>query len=268
MDANKDFVAIAEAEVGYLEKSKANWNLYGINCLYPKTQFAGADNVQKYSYETPHYQKYGWAAWCQSFVAWAMMAAFGAEKADALLCGKYKSASTMEVKDAMKAAGREVKIGTAQAGDLVFRARSGGGHVGIVKGWQDGKIVTIEGNSSSSDITAWNGGAVVKHIGAPWDWCMRPDWSIIRPKEESWRWLKSGGFWYYQDQDGVNSHGWRLIQETNGTAKHWYYFNQKGQMQTGLQTIGKALYYLSERGDLEGACCQTDASGALVIWSL
>ena len=108
MEANKEFLAIACGELGYLEKSRKSWDLYGINCLFDKTKYAGADNVQKYAYETGHYTKYGWAAWCQSFVNWCMMAAFGADKANALLCGKYGSASTMEVKDAMVSAGRKV----------------------------------------------------------------------------------------------------------------------------------------------------------------
>lgn len=269
MEANKEFLAIACGELGYLEKSRKSWDLYGINCLFDKTKYAGADNVQKYAYETGHYTKYGWAAWCQSFVNWCMMAAFGADKANALLCGKYGSASTMEVKDAMVSAGRKVDFSKAQPGDIVFRQRSGGGHVGIVKGWKDGKLVTVEGNSSSTDITSWNGGAVVEHVGASWSWCCRPDWSIVQhPKEDEWKWLYSGGYWYYQNQDGKNVHDWALIQETGGTVKHWYYFNQKGQMQKGLLKVNDKIYYLSESGDLEGACCVTDETGALVIWNI
>lgn len=271
MSAAGQLVGIAEVEKGYLEKSKANWNLYGINCLYTKEKFAGADNVTKYAYETGHYIKYGWAAWCQSFVAWCFMAAFGADLANKLLCGMYKSASTMEVKDAMTRAGREVGLAKAQPGDIVFRSRSGGGHVGIVKAVKNGKIITIEGNSSSSDITSWNGGAVVEHTDAPWNWCMRPDWSLVEaPKEEPevWRWLEVSGIWYYQNNKGQNKHGWVKIKESNGKYYHWYFFNDKGQMLTGLQHINGEMYVLNPSGLLKGAMCVTDESGKLHVQNL
>lgn len=267
MSASGQVIGIANAEKGYLEKSIANWNLYGVNCLYSKTKYAGADNVQKYSYETGHYGKYGWAPWCQSFVAWIFMAAFGADKANQLLCGAYKSASTMEVKDAMKKAGREVPLAKAQPGDIVFRSRNGGGHVGIVKGRKDGLIISIEGNSSAADITSWNGGAVVEHTGASWNWCMRPDWSLVE-KSVGWHWVKADGKWYYQDSEGRNSYGWKDIKETAGELTHRYYFNKKGAMLTGLQVIDGEKYYLMDEGPLEGACCVTNANGALQIWNL
>jgi len=267
MSAAGQVVGIAEAEKGYLEKSLANWEKYGTNCLYTKTRFAGADNVQKYSYETGHYKKYGWAPWCQSFVNWCLMAGFGADKADKLLCEKYASASTMEVKDAMVKAGREVPLAKAQPGDIVFRSRNGGGHVGIVKGRKDGLIVSIEGNSSSDDITSWNGGAVVEHTGAPWNWCCRPDWSIVE-KPIEWHWVQSDGKWYYQDAHGHNTYGWKLIKETDGTSNHWYFFNEKGAMLTGPQTIDGELFYLMDGGPLEGALCTTDGRGALHVWYL
>ena len=266
MKPQETFVAAAVGEKGYLEKSRKNWDLYGVNCLYPKEKFAGADNVTKYAYDTLHYKKYGWAAWCMSFVCWVAMSVFGPDKANELLCGKYSSASTMEVKDAMVKAGREVDIGKAQPGDIVFRSRNGGGHVGIVKGWQDGKIVTIEGNSSASDITSWNGGAVVEHIGASWQWCCRPDWSLVQPI--GWHWVKSGGKWYYQDENGVNAHGWQKIKETNGDFYHWYFFDSKGAMLTGVQTVDEKLCLFMPDGGLEGALCISDQWGYQAPWYL
>ena len=41
-------IAIALAEVGYLEKSAAAWEKYGKDCLYNKTAYAGFDNYTKY----------------------------------------------------------------------------------------------------------------------------------------------------------------------------------------------------------------------------
>ena len=271
MSAAGSFVGVAAAELGYLEKSKKNWDLYGINCLFEKTKFAGADNVTKYAYETGHYNKYGWAAWCQSFVNWCLMAAFGTEKANKLLCGKYSSPSTMDVKSAMVAAGRGVDLSKAQPGDIVFRSRTGGGHVGIVKANNGGVLTTIEGNSSSKDLTSWNGGAVVEHVGALWNWCCRPDWSLVEAQKEepeTWRWLESGGEWYYQSNKGENKHGWQKIKESAGNYYHWYYFNQKGQMLTGLQFINSEMYVLQPSGTLKGAMCITDESGKLHIQNL
>lgn len=85
---------------------------------------------------------------------------------------------------------------------------------------------------------------------------------------EGWHWISDGGHWYYQDAHGKNSKGWRLIQESGGTAKHWYFFNTSGKMVTGLAHIGGEIYYLQESGPLEGACCVTNEKGALVPWYL
>lgn len=265
-----DIVALAKGELGYLEKSKKNWDKYGEYCLYPKTDYVGADNVQKYAFEVGHYKIVGWAAWCQSFVAWTFYRAYGMELANELLCGKLMSASTMEVKNAFVAKGRLVPLVKAQPGDLVFRSRSGGGHVGIVIGrTADGQIITIEGNSSSTDLTSWNGGAVVQHIGASWEWCCRPDWSLLPEEPEKWKWVKSDGKWYYQNQDGKNTYGWKDIQETNGVLKHWYWFDSVGAMATDWRQIDGRWYYFQTSGALEGALWHEDDdhTGALCIWS-
>ena len=87
-------------------------------------------------------------------------------------------------------------------------------------------------------------------------------------KPEGWHWVEAGGVWYYQDGDGMNTHGWRLIPESGGTIKHWYYFNGKGQMLTGAQSINGEKYFLMDEGPLEGACCLTDSRGALYVWNL
>lgn len=268
MATKKDLLALAQSELGYLEKSKANWNKYGKECLYPKTQYAGQDNVQKYSYEVGHYDYCGWAPWCQSFIGWLFLKTFGKELANKLLCGMLGSASTMDVKNAFVKNGRQVLLSAAQAGDIVYRSRSGGGHVGLVVGTQNGKIVTIEGNSSSSDITSWNGGAVVKHVGASWSWCCRPDWSLTEPNVETWHWVQSGDKWYYQNSKGQNKHGWAKIRETGGNYYHWYWFNTRGVMQTGDKQIDGKWYFFQPDGTLEGALCDTDDSGALKVWSL
>lgn len=93
------------------------------------------------------------------------------------------------------------------------------------------------------------------------------DGSAVK-KAAGWHWIQSDGIWYYQDPDGMNSYGWRMIQETGGASNHWYFFNEKGAMLTGPQTIDGELFYLMDGGPLEGALCTTDGRGALHVWYL
>ena len=182
MATKKDLLVLAESEEGYCEKSAANYKKYGKDCLYPKAQYAGEDNYTKYGYELNRAGlEHGLHDyWCQTFINWLFWTVFGKNIAQKLLCGKLTSASTMDVKNAFNAKGRLVPLSKAEAGDIVFRSRNGGGHVGLVKGQKNGQIITIEGNTSSSDVTAWNGGCVAEHVGGYWQWCARPDWSLIK----------------------------------------------------------------------------------------
>lgn len=253
-----DVIKLAQNELGYLEKSQQNYSLYGVNCLYYKEGYAGKDNLTKYAYETGHQNG---QPWCQTFIAWLFLNCYGRDVADRLLADKIESASTMEVKDAMVSKGWLVPLAKAEPGDIVFRSRNGGGHVGLVEGRDSyGRIITIEGNSSSADISSWNGGAVVRHIGASWEWCCRPDWSIL-PKDESWNWNEVGGIWYYQNDAGENMHGWALIKETQGIFLHWYYFNTQGQMLVGHHWIDNKLCLFMPSGALQGALCVSDDEG-------
>lgn len=86
--------------------------------------------------------------------------------------------------------------------------------------------------------------------------------------ESSWHWLEVDGTWYYQDSDGRNTYGWKQIQESGGGDDHWYFFNKKGQMQTGVQEVNGEIYYLQETGPLKGACCKTDDRGVQRVWNI
>jgi len=262
-----DLVRLAREEIGYLEKSRANYDLYGANCLYHKTKFAGADNYTKYSYELKS-AKLGHPngqPWCMTFICWILYKVAGADEADRLLCGMLASASTMDTKDAMIRAGRQVPLNMARAGDIVFRSRKGGGHVGLVVGRSaEGKIITIEGNTSKTDATAWNGGAVAQHTGGSWEWCCRPDYKDA----DSFRWIQADGHWYYQNGHGENVHGWAKIKETAGPYYHWYWFDSKGAAASGARQIDGKWYFFQPDGDLACAQCVTDTNGALVIWSM
>ena len=261
-------IKLAQDEIGYLEKSKANYSLYGSDCLYPKTKFAGADNYTKYAYELrtalgchPNGQP-----WCMTFICWLFWKICGEEIANELLCGMLLSASTMDTKNMMVKQGRQVPLNQAKEGDIVFRSRSGGGHVGLVIGRSSsGQIITIEGNSSSTDISSWNGGAVVQHTGAIWEWCCRPDWASVEQPE--YKWLEVGGKWYYQDQWGRNWHGWAKIKESQGPNYHWYYFANNGEMLVGDQWINEKLCLFMPLGPLKGAMCISDENGYQNVWN-
>lgn len=79
-------------------------------------------------------------------------------------------------------------------------------------------------------------------------------------REVGWHWVHSDGKWYYQDSDGRNTYGWKVVNH------HWYAFDEKGAVRTGIFHEGTDTYYLMESGDLEGACCKTDNRGNLEPW--
>ena len=83
---------------------------------------------------------------------------------------------------------------------------------------------------------------------------------IYEIKKEGWRWVNDNGTWYYQNEYGQNTYGWKVINH------HWYAFDEKGRMRTGIFHEGTGIYYLMESGDLEGACCKTDNRGNLTPW--
>ena len=268
----QDILDLAYAEEEYVEKARKYLDKYGVSVLYDKTNFSGSDNLTKYAYEL---SKAGLGhpngfAWCQTWIAFLYWKCYGTEIADKLLCGKLRSASTMVVKDAMLKADRLVPLAKAEAGDIVFRSRSGGGHVGLVVGRaSNGKIITVEGNTSATDASSWNGGQVARHVGASWEWCVRPDYSILKDDDDpGWHWVSWDGDWFYQNKFGNNWHGWAKIKETAGNWFHWYWFDNRGVMAKDAKKIEDRWYFFMPEGDLEGALCITDTTGALNIWSM
>lgn len=265
----QDVIDLAYAEEEYVEKAKKYLDKLGPEILYDKTNFAGSDNLTKYAYELnqaglghPNGQ-----AWCQTFIAWIYWKSYGPELADKLLCGKLRSASTMEVKNAFPK-GQFIPLEDAEPSDIVYRPRTGGGHVELVVGRSStGQLITVGGNTSPLDKTSWNGGQVARHIGAPWTWCVRPDYSIL-DAYPGWHWIQYDGDWFYQDYYGNNWHGWLKVKESAGDFYHWYWFDKRGIMATGAAEIDGKWYFFQPDGPLEGACCITDESGALKIWNL
>lgn len=143
-------IAIAKAEVGYKEKaSNAN--------LDDKNANAGAANYTKYArdfdtkYPNWYNGKKNGFEWCDMFVDWCFLTAFGYKKALELLCQPEKSTGAGCIFSygfyaAKKQAGREPKIGAQ-----IFFGNSANNlvHTGLVYDFDDKYVYTIEGNSGN-----------------------------------------------------------------------------------------------------------------------
>lgn len=132
-DAAATILRYARAEIGFRE---------------------GANNANKYAGFAGHANN---QFWCSTFVTWALKKA-GQDGAQlpphalrAVNSGQA-GAAVETFRDAYQAAGKVYRPGsqTPQPGDLVFFGGDGGKHIGIVERVQDGKVYTIEGNSSDS----------------------------------------------------------------------------------------------------------------------
>ena len=251
-------IQTASAEVGYIEKA-SNSNLDS------KTGNKGTANYTKFSRDVNNVGLPGYQAqpWCGTFSFWCDLKAFGKDTAlklwnmtEKTYCG-YSCFDTYHV---FKAAGKVGMI--PKLGALVIFTFS---HMGrVTKVYNNGTFDCIEGNTSS-DLNDRNGGMVKsKHRSV--DSTVKGFCYI--DNDAGWHWVKADGKWYFQDENGVNTHGWKLIRETAGEYCHWYYFDGRGAMVTGLKTIDGKLYYLMETGELEGALCNTDTAGALDVWYL
>lgn len=161
-----DVIKIAEAEVGYLEKSKSAYKS-NPNVLYDKTAGAGSDNYTKYGKEMhdiyPAVMDFP-ASWCDSFCDWCFQKAYGVSNAKGLVGGNFddytpNSAQLYKNKKAY------IKRGEAmpKRGDQIF-FNNGTRiyHTGIVYAVDANKVYTIEGNTSAGIAVIPNGGGVYK----------------------------------------------------------------------------------------------------------
>lgn len=155
-------IAVAIAEVGYLEKASNSQ-------LDDKTANAGSKNYTKYARDmqavTGFYNgnKQG-AAWCDVFVDWCFVQAYGADAGRMLLCQPLRSAGAGVKWSASyyKAKGQYF-TDVPHAGDQVFFGKNGSyTHTGLVYEVANGKIYTVEGNTSAGKDVIPNGGAVCK----------------------------------------------------------------------------------------------------------
>lgn len=193
MTAVDKLLGIAAAEVGYLEKKSAE-------NLDHKTANAGDKNYTKYARDLdaiPGFyngRKQG-SSWCDVFVDWLFVMAFGVEPALKLLCQAMGGCGAGVKYSAQyyKAKGRFFETGP-HPGDQIFFVRRKGLtilswlHTGIVEKVEGGYVHTIEGNTSGASGVVSNGGGVCRkkyklnssNIGG----YGRPDWSLVKEEDE------------------------------------------------------------------------------------
>lgn len=149
-------ISVAMNEVGYLEKaSNAN--------LDSKTGNAGTKNFTKYARD---YAKFAGTnlqgqAWCDMFVDWCFVQAFGILKAKELLGGfnAYTPTSAQYFKNMGH------WYSTPTVGDVIFFKNSSRiCHTGIVYKVTGENVYTIEGNTSGTSGVIANGGGVCTKV--------------------------------------------------------------------------------------------------------
>ena len=158
-------IRIARAEKGYLEKaSKSN--------LDSKTANAGSNNYTKYARDLDAINFYNGRknghAWCDCFVDWCFVQAYGKAKALELTCQPTKAANNCGAgcKYSMQYYQKKKRFHTTpKIGDqMFFKESSGSGiaHTALVYKVDAKYVYTVEGNTSSSSGVVANGGCVAE----------------------------------------------------------------------------------------------------------
>lgn len=154
-------IDIALAEVGYLEKATNS------NLDHP-TANAGSGNWTKYARDLDNIpgfyngKKNGYA-WCDCFVDWCFVQAYGAATAKKLLCQPDYSAGAGCTYSAMYFKQKGQFFNSPQIGDQIFFGNAKEStHTGIVYKVDSSRVYTVEGNTSGASGVVPNGGGVCK----------------------------------------------------------------------------------------------------------
>ena len=155
-------LAIAEAEVGYLEKSASAYKA-NPNIIYEKIAGAGYDNYTKYGKEMhdiyPSIMDFP-AAYCDAFVDWCFYKAYGVSNAKGLLGGNFNDYTPSS---AQLYKNKNAWYTTPKVGDQIFFKNSTRiNHTGLVYKVDASYVYTIEGNTSGASGVVANGGGVCK----------------------------------------------------------------------------------------------------------
>ena len=152
-------INIALNEVGYLEK-KTNSNLDS------KTGNAGYGNYTKYARDLDNIKNFyngkkNGYAWCDIFVDWCFVKAFGVERAMKLL-NQPKKSTGAGCEFSMNFYKKVNQFHTSpKAGDQIFFKEGNEiTHTGLVYKVDSSYVYTVEGNTSSDAGVVANGGSV------------------------------------------------------------------------------------------------------------
>ena len=156
-------IKIALAEEGYQEKSREAY-LANPMVLESKDAGAGEDNYTKYGRDMhkiyPSVMDFP-ASWCDCFVDWCFMQAYGIATAKSLVGGNFDD-YTVASADMYKRKGAWY-TSNPQPGDQVFFQNSQRiCHTGLVLGADSHRVYTIEGNTSPASGVIRNGGGVYR----------------------------------------------------------------------------------------------------------
>ena len=159
-------IDIALGEVGYLEK-KSN------SQLDDPTANAGDKNYTKYARDLAVYPFYNGsktaAHWCDVFVDWCFVQAYGVDNALSLTCqptdaSRNYGAGCKWSRSYFKNKGK-LHDSDPQPGDQIFfysKDKSSISHTGLVYKVDNTKVYTVEGNTSGASGVVSNGGGVAK----------------------------------------------------------------------------------------------------------
>lgn len=253
-------VDIALAEVGYREKATDAM-------LDEKFANAGPGNHTKYGRDMnkidPFTMDYA-DAWCDAFVDWCFVQAFGVENARGLLGGAfndYTPVSAQLFKDQMS-----WYMSAPQVGDQVFFQSSERiNHTGIVYAVKNGKIYTVEGNSSdqvakreyalNATRIAGYGRPLYNNRGDDGKFVAAKEWCYLDASgARASGWIKSEGNWHYLDPTtGLMVRGKKVI---DGKT---YSFNTAGVMKTGWAKESSKWYYYDTSGAMQTNCWIEDS---------
>lgn len=159
-------IDIALAEVGYLEKQSNSQ-------LDDPTANAGGKNYTKYARDLAVYPFYNGSktavAWCDVFVDWCFVQAYGLKNALSLTCqptdaSRNYGAGCKWSRNYYKNQGK-LHASDPQPGDQIFfysKDKSSISHTGLVYKVDGKKVYTVEGNTSGASGVISNGGGVCK----------------------------------------------------------------------------------------------------------
>lgn len=146
-------IQVAKSQIGYLEKaSNSQLDEFEAN--------AGKGNYTKYARDYKNFsgENLQAQAWCDMFIDWCFVQAYGTEKAKQLLGGF--SAYTPTSAQYFKNRG-QWHTSDPKPGDVVFFRNSERiNHTGIITAVDGGQVHTVEGNTSATQDVVSNGGGV------------------------------------------------------------------------------------------------------------